>query len=137
MEDSCCSAACSCWCCNNVTSEEVKQFHEFAIQHAHIITIDEIVNQFLKEYPNSDTHDNIKEHLECHFLHPALHVAKTLRNLLRLSEDIKSIMVNRDTDDDSPLLDTRSVQMYLKVSSEISQMYKNADIKKMLYADTV
>lgn len=125
-----------CWCCNNIMSDEVRQFHEFVVEHAHKITIDEMVNQFSKEYPHRDTPDKIKEHLECHFLHPSVHVAKTLRNLLRLSEDIKQIMVSREGDDNSPMIDTRTVQMYLKVVSEISQIYRSSDLKKMLYADS-
>jgi hypothetical protein len=90
----------------------------------------------LTQYPETDsTQEEVMAHIQFHFLHPAVHVSGTLRNLLHLSNELNKVTVNTDTDDGSPLIDTRSVQLYLKVVNEIMQIYKNTDVKKLLYAD--
>jgi len=44
------------------------------------------------------------------------------------------VVVSR-AEDDTPLIDVRTVTVYLKVVSEIMQVYKNADTARMLFAD--
>lgn len=125
-----------CWCCMNMEREEVVQFHEFVKKNAHIMTLNDMVIQFVEAYPGSDSMDKILLHFQRHVLYPSIHISSIMRNLIVLSENINQVMISHDETDGTPLIDTRSVQMYLKVVNELIQVYKNADMKKMLFADS-
>lgn len=99
------------------------------------MTTSQMVANFLHTFPGVDTQENIEKHIQFHFLHPSVHVASTLRNLLHLSEELNKVTVSVDAEDGSPLIDSRSVQLYLKVVNEIMLIYKSTDPKKMLYSD--
>jgi hypothetical protein len=78
--------------------------------------------------------DEILTHIRKHVLHPSVRVAQILRNLLELADTLQELVVSR-ADDGTPLIDVRTVTVYLKVVSEIMQIYKTADMSKMLFAD--
>ena len=78
--------------------------------------------------------EDIKLHIKRHVLHPAVRVSQILRNLLELADTLQELVSGRG-EDGLPLVDVRTVTVYLKVISEIMQIYKTADISKMLFAD--
>jgi len=80
------------------------------------------------------TQEEIQTHLLKHMLHPTVRVAHILRNLLDLSETLREVVVSR-AEDNTPLIDVRTVTVYLKVVNEIMQVYKNTDTARMLFAD--
>lgn len=126
----------SCWCCENVDKPAVQEFHSFVVENAHILTVPEMTRQFQLRYPEAGSITSIMTHLQSHYLHPSIHVSSILRELLKLKDDIRDVTVSYDNADNSPLIDTRSAQMYLKTVNEIMQIYKNADIKKMMYSNS-
>jgi hypothetical protein len=99
--------------------------------HEHILSRRETASVLDDQMP---TLEEIVVHIRKHVLHPSLRVAQILRNLLDLAETLQEMVVSRG-DDGLPLIDVRTVTVYLKVVSEIMQIYKTADISKMLFAD--
>ena len=122
-----------CWCCSNIDKDEVQQFHNFVVEHAPFITVDDMVTQFLTIYPDLDTRESITNHLDSHFIHPSLHVANSIRSLIQINNQIKKTISTTDETDGSQLVDTRSIRMFLKVTNELIGIYKNAETKKMLF----
>lgn len=125
----------SCWCCRHIDRADVKSFHDFVIANAHQLNISDMVRQFTDDVADAPGEEEIILHLQRHCLHPSVQVAHIVRNLVGLSEDLRKVVVGVDEDDESPLIDIRSLQMYLKVVNELMQIYKSADTKKMLFAD--
>ena len=81
--------------------------------------------------------DEIYAHLSLHVLHPTVRVAHALRGLVELSETLKELMVTKGGENENPLVDVRTVTMYLKVTAEIMQVYRSADPSKMLFGGEV
>ena len=126
----------NCYLCRKNNESDVQTFHEFVVNKAHVLTIPEMSKQFVEQYPNVTTVEEVQEHLKTHFLHPAVHVANSLRNLISLSDNIMHVSVSRDTDQDGILVDSRSVQLYIKLVNETMSIYRNTDLKKLLYHTT-
>lgn len=78
---------------------------------------------------------DIVRHVQRHNLDPSVRVAHILRNLVDLGETLREVVVSR-SDDGQPLIDVRTVTIYLKVVSETLQIYKSADPTKMLFFGT-
>ena len=86
--------------------------------------------------PGVPSIDEIYTPLSLHVLHPTVRVAHALRGLVELSETLRELTVAKGEDGESPLVDVRTVTMYLKVISEIMQIYRSADPSKMLFGGT-
>ena len=137
--------ASSCWLCRNCTTDDVKSFHAFMIEKAHSVDAHEMAahmrehldSQKLRSALEDDdvpSVEDIQLHIKRHVLHPAVRVAQILRNLLELADTLQELVSGRG-EDGLPLVDVRTVTVYLKVISEIMQIYKTADPTKMLFAD--
>jgi len=158
--------------CDHVGSDEVKDFHAFAVREAHVVdtlSMARYMHQQLRQSAlaefceeddpvagesesNSDLNpslaaaeapaeapasalpsvEEINTHLRLHVLHPRLRTAHVLRSLVDLSENLREVVVSR-AEDDSPLIDVRTAGVYLKVVSELMQVYRTADPSKMLF----
>ena len=129
-----------CWMCENYTAEDVKHFHSFIVEKAHSVDAKEMARHMHEhlvaergateeQLPNAD---EVLTHIQKHVLHPTVRVAQILRNLLGLAEMLQELVVGRG-EDGAPLIDVRTVTVYLKVVAEIMQIYKTADVTKMLF----
>ena len=133
-----------CWMCENCATEDMRSFHTFMIEQAHSVDAREmaahIYEHLLSRQATSvletapPSLDEIVTHIRKHVLHPSLRVAQILRNLLELADTLQEMVVSRG-EDGTPLIDVRTVTVYLKVVSESMQIYKTADVSKMLFAD--
>jgi hypothetical protein len=129
-----------CWLCENCTAEEVKHFHGFIVEKAHSVDAKEMARHMHEHIASSfaggeglPSTEDVLLHIQKHVLHPTVRVAQILRNLLGLAEMLQEMVVGRG-EDGSPLIDVRTVTVYLKVVAEIMQIYKTSDISKMLFS---
>lgn len=128
-----------CWLCENYAEEDVRHFHAFVAERAHAMEAHEMAQHMHDCLLDSETGQtpppvsDILVHIQRHMLHPNVRVAQILRNLLELAEMLQEMVVSR-ADDGTPLIDVRTVTVYLKVVGEIMQIYKTADLSKMLFA---
>lgn len=130
--------------CENCTTEDMQNLHTYMIDQAHSVDAREMaahMHQHLASQVASSvfeeeppTQEEILNHIQKHVLHPTVRVAQILRNLLNLADTLQELVVSR-SDDGLPLIDVRTVTVYLKVVSEIMQIYKTADMSKMLFVD--
>jgi len=119
----------------------MRHFHSFIVEQVHTMEAQEMaqhMHEHLKDsFPHKEppTVEDVLTHIQRHMLHPNVRVAQILRNLLDLAEMLQELVVSR-ADDGTPLIDVRTVTVYLKVVGEIMQIYKTADLSKMLFAGT-
>ena len=131
-----------CWMCENCSTEDVQHFHRFIVERAHTMEAQEMAHHMHEhlqtsvaptEPESAPTAAEILAHIQKHMLHPNVRVAQILRNLLDLAEMLQELVVSR-AEDGTPLIDVRTVTVYLKVVAEIMQVYRTADLSKMLFA---
>lgn len=137
-----------CWLCENIGTDHAKNFHAFVIQKAHTVGVSEMANQLREELLEQQLAggagdalsaqipcaDEVVDHIKRHVLHPNVQVSQILRNLLDMAETLREVVCTRDADG-TPLIDVRTVSVYLKVVNEIMQIYRTSDLSKMLFAD--
>jgi hypothetical protein len=128
--------------CENCSSEDVQHFHQFITRQAHVMEAQEMAQHMHEHLATSQPGEqalpgpeDILAHIHKHMLHPHVRVAQILRNLLDLAEMLQELTVSR-AEDGTPLIDVRTVTVYLKVVAEIMQVYKTSDLSKMLFAET-
>ena len=126
--------------CENCTAEDVKHFHSFIVEKAHSVDAKEMARHMhehiASSFPGGEglpSTEDVLLHIQKHVLHPTVRVAQILRNLLGLAEMLQEMVVGRG-EDGSPLIDVRTVTVYLKVVAEIMQIYKTSDVSKMLFS---
>jgi hypothetical protein len=129
--------------CENCTADDVKHFHSFMVEKAHSVDAREMATHMHEHLASQQEEqgtggvplpsaDEVLLHIQKHVLHPAVRVAQILRSLLDLAEMLQGMAVGQG-EDGTPLIDVRTVTVYLKVVAEIMQIYKTADVTKMLF----
>ncbi len=67
--------------------------------------------------------EEAREHIASHTLCPAVRVACIMRSLLKLSDKLETITTVFDPNTGRTEVDAKNVSVYLKVVSEVMQMY--------------
>ena len=129
-----------CWLCENAQREEAKRAHEFMVERIHAVVprcmAKSIAEHLTRSLGGTDEglpcEGEVLVHIERHVLHPQVRLGTTLRNLVELSENLREVVSTRG-EDDTPLVDVRAASLYLKVVSEVMQVYRNTDPSKLLF----
>lgn len=127
-----------CWMCEHLGTEQARHFHAFVVEKAHVMEPAEMARHIHAHVAEAGggpapSEEEIAEHIQRHMLHPAVRVALTLRSLLELADVLRGMAVGRD-DGGEPVVDVRTVNVYLKVVAEVMQVYRTADTSRMLFA---
>lgn len=78
--------------------------------------------------------DDVREHIVSHTLCPAVRVACIMRSLLKLSDKLESITTSFDPATGRTEVDAKNVSVYLKVVSEVMQMYRTGEVSKLMFS---
>jgi len=78
--------------------------------------------------------DEVREHIMVHTLHPGVRVACIMRSLLKLTDKLEGITMVLDDDTGKMVVDAKNVSVYLKVISEVMQMYKSGEVNRLMFA---
>lgn len=78
--------------------------------------------------------DEVREHIMVHTLSPSVRVACIMRSLLRLSDKLEGITTTFDPTTGRTEVDAKNVAVYLKVVSEVMQMYRTGEVSKLLFS---
>lgn len=132
-----------CWLCENAQRDEAKHVHEFIVDRIHAINpkymarsiVDRLTRVLGDSESNPPTESEVLSHIERHILHPQVRLGTTLRNLVELSEVLREVVCTRG-EDDTPLVDVRAASLYLKVVSEVMQVYRTTEPSKLLFGST-
>jgi len=78
--------------------------------------------------------DEVREHIMVHTLCPNVRVACIMRSLLRLTDKLEAITTVVDPSTGQTVVDSKTVAVYLKVVSEVMQMYRTGEVSKLLFS---
>lgn len=78
--------------------------------------------------------EEVREHIGSHTLCPAVRVACIMRSLLKLSDKLETITTVFDPNTGRTEVDAKNVSVYLKVVSEVMQMYRTGEVSKLLFS---
>lgn len=78
--------------------------------------------------------DDVREHIMTHTLCPSVRAACIMRSLLKLSDKLEGITTSTDPDTGQTVVEAKNVTVYLKVISEVMQMYRTGEVSRLLFA---
>jgi hypothetical protein len=126
----------TCWLCLNSQHETAHWINHFILSRVATVSTDamaEMVSEELQKLSDEGTSKReVMQHLQGgHWLHPALQISHILRSLLDLRDTLQKMLITEE--DGVRTVDARNMAVYLKVTSEIMQVYKTGEISKLLY----
>ena len=128
-----------CWLCHNNNHELAVRMHHFMLSNVSTVSADAMAEMVSKELKELDSDANgtskceVLKHIQGgHLLNPALQISHILRCLLDLRDTLQKMLIIED-ENGIRTVDSRNMAVYLKVTSEIMQVYKTGDISKLLY----
>jgi hypothetical protein len=129
-----------CWLCLNSGHEEAKKMHEFVLRNVSTISADCMAGMIAEHLAAVDpggqglSKADVQRHIQGgHLLNPSLQMAHTLRSLFELRDTIQGMIVV-ENEDGVRSVDVKNMSTYLKVISEIVQVYKTGDVGKLMFA---
>jgi hypothetical protein len=129
-----------CWLCTFCMEEVAKDVTLFI--SSNISTIDtvhmasQIKDEILTVYPMAKgaKKRDILRHIREHMLHPHVKMASIIRSLITVAESLRTSIHQRDPESDCVIMDLKSIDMYLKVLTQIANAYK-MDSSKLLFSN--
>ena len=129
----------ACWLCLNHGDEMAQKLHTFVLQNIASVGVDSMVDMLhlhlhqTTQGAEGTSKEEIRLHIQgSHLLCPSLQMAHNLRSLLELRDTLKNMLISVD-EDGNQTADVRNMAMYLRVISEIAQMYRTGEVGKMLF----
>lgn len=128
-----------CWLCTNSTNETSRKMNQFIMQNIATIGVDAMsgmINKHLEEmHPGVSgiSKTDIKDHIQKgHSLSPLLQISHILRSLLEIRDTLQGMLII-ENEDGVKTVDARCMSIYLKVITEIMQIYRTGDFNKLLF----
>ena len=120
----------SCWLCHNSNHEVAHRMHEFMLSNVSTVSADAMAEMVSKELQNMDGEANgvskqeVLRHIQGgHLLDAGLQISHILRCLLDLRDTLQKMLIV-ENEDGTKTVDARNMASYLKVTSEIMQVYR-------------
>ena len=129
-----------CWLCeysdDPIARSLTKFINEQAVVMGPELMAERVHEVLVEKCPMSDGIglDEVREHIMMHTLCPAVRVACIMRSLLKLTDKLEGIITTIDPDTGQTVVEAKNVTIYLKVISEVMQMYRTGEVSKLLFA---
>ena len=127
-----------CWLCTFANCKMAKRVSTFVATNAGVmdpaIMADQIKREVLKEYPLAKGigRHHILCHIREHVLIPGVRLASIVRSLITLAETLRCTLQQVDEETGDMAVDIRNTELYLKVVTQITNVYK-LDGTKLLF----
>ena len=131
-----------CWLCTFANCKMAKQVSVFVATHAGTmdpaIMAEQIKKEVLREYPRARGigRRHVLCHIREHVLIPGVRLASIVRSLITLAETLRCSLQQVDEDSGDLVVDIRNTELYLKVVTQITNVYK-LDSSKLLFQNGV
>ena len=134
----------ACWLCEYNMEPEAKLLSQFICDQAPFMGASQLtrmVHERLVEM-NPDAEgcglDDVKEHIGSHVLTPSVRISNILRALTMLLDRLEGALFTTAEDEaGTTVIDGKNVATYLKVVSEVMQLYKTGDCSKLMFAQNL
>lgn len=134
------TAVMRCWLCEYSDDPIARSLTQFmtdqAVTMGPELMADRVHEALVENCPMADGIglDEVREHIGSHMLHPGVRVACIMRSLLKLSKKLEGITTAVDPESGQTVVDGKTVTVYLKVVSEVMQMYRTGEVSRLLFA---
>ena len=127
-----------CFMCRFNNTPSVRTLHTYMVENVGVSTPDhmslEMASKLEGLHPDADpasiSQAMCLQHLKHHTLTPIIRIGMMLRSLLHLSDQM-AIKLDRLEED----VDLKLVETYLKLQTQILNIYKTPDANKLLFSD--
>jgi len=129
-----------CWLCTYTHTGDAKTLSAYIADNAGCASAAciavQVASDLQERYPDAEgiSAEAVLRHIECHSLHPTCRMATMLRGLLRLSDDLQQNLRKFD-EDGNATMDPKLVETFLKVQSQIMQIYRTNETNKLLFSE--
>jgi hypothetical protein len=129
-----------CWLCeysdDPIARSLTKYINEQAVVMGPELMSERVHEALVEKCPMSDGIglEEVREHIMTHTLCPAVRVACIMRSLLKLTDKLEGITTSVDLETGQTVVEAKNVAVYLKVVSEVMQMYRTGEVSKLLFA---
>ena len=129
-----------CWLCEFSDDPVARSLTQFmtdqAVSMGPELMADRVHEALVENVPMAEGIglDEVREHINSHMLHPGVRVACLMRSLLKLSDKLEGISTAFDPETGQTVVNAKSVTVYLKVISEIMQMYRTGEVSRLMFA---
>jgi len=129
-----------CWLCEYSDDPVARSLTQFMAEQAVTmgpeLMADRVHEALIESCPMAEGIglDEVREHISSHMLHPGVRVACIMRSLLKLSDKLEGITTSYDPETGQTVVEGKNVAVYLKVVSEVMQMYRTGEVSRLLFA---
>jgi hypothetical protein len=129
-----------CWLCEYSDDPVARSLTQFMAEQAVTmgpeLMADRVHEALIESCPMAEGIglDEVREHIASHMLHPGIRVACIMRSLLKLSDKLEGITTSYDPETGQTVVEGKNVAIYLKVVSEVMQMYRTGEVSRLLFA---
>jgi hypothetical protein len=129
-----------CWLCQFNHTSDAKTLTSFIADNVGCASTASVALQVAEDlqerFPDTPgtSFEACLKHIENHTLHPTCRISTMLRSLLKLSDDLQQNLRKFD-EDGNAIMDSKLVETYLKVQSQIMQIYRTNETNKLLFAE--
>lgn len=129
-----------CWLCEYSDDPIAKSLTRFitdqAVTMGPELMAERVHESLVEKCPMSDGIglDEVREHIMVHTLCPSVRVACIMRSLLKLTDKLEGIAITQDPETGQTVVEGRNITLYLKVVSEVMQMYRTGEVSRLLFA---
>jgi hypothetical protein len=133
-------ASMRCWLCEFSDDPVARSLSRFITDQAVImgpeLMAERVHETLIEKCPMAEGIglDEVREHIMVHTLCPSVRVACILRSLLKLTDKLEGITTSVDPETGQTVVEAKNVTVYLKVVSEVMQMYRTGEVGRMLFA---
>lgn len=129
-----------CWLCEYSDDPIARSLTRFISEQAVTMGADLMAERvhetLIQSCPTAEgiSLDEVREHIMVHTLCPSVRVACIMRSLLKLTDKLEGIVTSVDPETGQTVVEAKNVSIYLKVISEVMQMYKTGEVNRLLFA---
>lgn len=128
-----------CWLCEYSDDPVARSLRKFVSEQAGTMGPDLIAERvheaLVEKCPMAEGIglEEVREHINVHTLCPNVRVACIMRSLLRLADKLETVSTTQDPETGQTVVQAKNVAVYLKVISEVMQMYRTGEVSKLLF----
>jgi hypothetical protein len=129
-----------CWLCEYSDDQVAKSLSKFISEQAVTmgpeLMAERVHEALVDRCPSGEGIglEEVREHIMVHTLCPSVRVACIMRSLLKLTDKLEGITTSVDPETGQTMVEAKNVAVYLKVVSEVMQMYRTGEVSKLLFA---
>lgn len=129
-----------CWLCEFSDDQVARSLTKFisdqAVTMGPELMAERVHEALVERCPMADGIglEEVREHILVHTLCPSVRVACIMRSMLKLVDKLEGVTSTEDPETGQMVVNPKNVTVYLKVVSELLQMYRTGEVNRLMFA---